>query len=134
MLPLPIIAFVLAKAVEYGTKFFTGGGSLLVAIISAVPEALKAVAALLKAIGESPLLAFLFGGALCGVFAFFYGVSFDATIRERHKRAAIAAANKQAEIAIAKHDAIAAAELAKYKARIEALEKSIPANKRTAAR
>lgn len=76
-------------------------GEVTVAMIAAIPAIIAAVGGFLKAIGESPVLSLLFGGVVCGTIAFFYGLSFDGSIRERHKRDAIRIANARADVAIA---------------------------------
>jgi hypothetical protein len=80
---------------------FTGAGTVIAAALTAIPALIEAIGRTLKVIGESPVLSLLFGASLAGTVAFFYGLSFDAPLRAKYRAQAIAAANRQADIAIA---------------------------------
>lgn len=82
-------------------SMLSGASGILAAVVSAVPPTIAALGQFFKAVGESPVLSLLFGGALCGTIAFFYGLSFDAPMRARAKAEAVRIANARADAAIA---------------------------------
>lgn len=101
MLFASLIPLLLRGWAAFGS-LASGVSGVLVAALSALPGILTGVAAIMREVAASPLWALVFGGAVCGVVAFFYGLSFDAPARERDRAAAIRAANLRADAAIAK--------------------------------
>lgn len=114
MFSLAVILNMFWRGVSIVGPLIKSAGEVSVALIAAVPSLVLAIGSFLKAVGESPVLSLLFGAATCGTIAFFYGLSFDADIRERHKREAIRTANSRADVAIGKVRK-------EYEARIEAI-------------
>ena len=113
---LSLLAALLPKLWGIGQGIFQGGSAVLVAIVTVIPPTLEAIGKMLERIAASPLLSFLFGGALVGTLAFWWGLSFDAPLRAKAEQRAIAQANARADEAILKIKR-------DYEARIAALRK-----------
>lgn len=83
-------------------NFASVGSAVVVAVVTAIPPTISALAQMLDAIAKSALLSFLFGACVVGGLGFAYGLQYDAPLRERAERQAIRLANQRADAAIAR--------------------------------
>lgn len=90
-------------------------GTVLAAIITAIPATITALAGFIKVMTSTPLNAFLLSAMLCAPTAFLYGLSYDAPLRRDLQKRAIDGANHRADLAIAKIKRDYEAELAKLR-------------------